>query len=109
MEQTSGPDVAAKGITASKVVGSESTFTFTIPVGADTQTLAFRVTVADNAGVESTQSFDMSVNNTTTSTFAATEDDGSTSNSSGGRALNPFLILIGWVFYLGLTKRWPQN
>ncbi len=84
-----------------------------MPPGSDTQILAFKVTVVDNSGGVTIQEFDMTVDNSATSTLPAEEPlattpASTTSSSSGGGALNPLLLLFGWLLYFGLLMKKRQ-
>lgn len=107
-EQTAGPDVtiaAPRPGLANRIVGSNNqTLSFTVPTGADTQTLQFKVTIIDNSGVESAQSFQMSVDNSATSTLATAVTTNPTTTtgggSSGGGAFNPLIFIMLLTLYL---------
>lgn len=99
-EQTSGPDVdvGAPRPRAARAIGSESNLSFTVPAGSDGQDLGFRVTVVNQAGMDSAEEFVVSVDNGADSTlgtdFSGAEDEDD-DDEDGGSSLGPIVLIAG--------------
>ena len=110
-EQISGTNVdipTASGRTSSliaasaRVVGTEDTFSFTVPAGSDTEDLAFRLTTIANSGLETTEEFSFKVDNTQDSTLSPVmmNEEEEEESSGGGGSLNFFLIFMLLLTFL---------
>jgi len=101
-EQESGSEViATRSRLAGKIVGTDQNFSFKVPDNANKETLAFKVTLIDKAGTETSQQFSLKVDNSKTSTL--TGDEGK-KKSSGSGAFNPFELMIFISMLAGLIK-----
>jgi len=93
-EQTAGMDVDVQSAATKVKIGSSNTLVFNVPAGSDTQNLAFELTVLNDAGVESSQKFNLNVDNSATPTLAPTPVTPPTTSSGGGGTINPLFLLL---------------
>ena len=102
-EQESGPEVIATRVAlAGKIVGTDQNFSFKVPNNANKETLTFKVTLVDNAGIETSQQFSLKVDNSKTSTLTGDNDK---KKSSGSGAFNPFELMFITAIFAGLIRR----
>ena len=90
---------------SSRIVGSDSTFTFTIPEGADKETLGFKVTVVANSGLETSKGFEVEVDNDKTSTLSPSISTPPETSSSGGGTTSPISLLLLAIYFGALRIR----